>query len=310
MRKFFAFVIALALTVISTPWLHPAAADQVNVYQNNQLVKSVVFKIGVPEYVVNGQTPGVKMDVAPFIQSDRTFVPVRFLGNALGVTQDRITWDNPSQTATLQGANATLQLAIGQARVVSNGQAKAIDVAPVLKSDRTFLPARFVAEGLGYQVAWDDATQTVVCWPVGQPQPDTSAAVNYLNGQAQQPVNPPVQPQAPTSILPNGGYTVPGNTNLNILVDKDGYPKGQIDFQIQIRKGNLQQQYTDAQSILSQTIDAETVDKAISYAKQVEDALNNPHYCPITTFNSSNGMAVRVGAGGGYSIEFQVWSIN
>ncbi|MCL6478336.1 MAG: copper amine oxidase N-terminal domain-containing protein, partial [Peptococcaceae bacterium] len=63
----------------------PAMADQVNVYENQKLLKSVVFKIGTPYYVVNGQKPGVKMDVAPFIENDRTFVPVRFLGNALGV---------------------------------------------------------------------------------------------------------------------------------------------------------------------------------------------------------------------------------
>ena len=160
----FALVLALAL---------PAMAEQVNVYENNQLVKSVVFKIGVSEYVVDGQTPGVKMDVAPFIESDRTFVPVRFLGNALGVTDSNIAWDNNTKTATLQD-NATLSMTIGQARITSDGKTKPIDVAPLLKSDRTFLPARFVAEGLGYQVDWDEATQTVVCWPAGQEKPDVS----------------------------------------------------------------------------------------------------------------------------------------
>ncbi len=54
----FALVLALAV---------PALADQVNVYENSKLVKSVVIKIGVPYYVVNDQTPGVKMDVALFI---------------------------------------------------------------------------------------------------------------------------------------------------------------------------------------------------------------------------------------------------
>lgn len=192
MRKFlfFAmFVIALALVTINLPMVkhaHAAEESKVDVYnQQKQLVKSVVFKIGVPYYVVNGQTPGIKMDVAPLIKDDRTFVPVRFLGNALGLDDSRITWDDGTQTATLKG-NATLQMTIGQAQVVSNGQAKAIDVAPVLTSDRTFLPARYVAEGLGYQVGWDEATQTVICWPQGEAKPDVSAAVDYLN-RVQQP---------------------------------------------------------------------------------------------------------------------------
>ncbi|OPX92206.1 MAG: hypothetical protein A4E52_00072 [Pelotomaculum sp. PtaB.Bin013] len=181
MKKFIAFILFLAVAVIVVPWLHPAKADQVNVYQDNQLVKSVVFKIGVSEYVVNGQTPGVKMDVAPFIQNDRTFVPVRFLGNALGVNNSNITWDNATQTATLKGAKATLNMTIGKAEVVSNGVTKAIDVSPMLVDPgRTMLPARFVAEGLGYQVDWDEATQTVICWPAGQTKPDVRAAVNYL----------------------------------------------------------------------------------------------------------------------------------
>lgn len=183
---FIGFTLALALFVINLKHIIPAYAEQVDVYENQKLVKSVVFKINVPYYVVNGQPPGVKMDVAPFIQNGRTFVPVRFLGNALGLDDGRITWDGPTQTATLRG-NATLQMTVGRAQVVSNGTAKDIDVAPVIADPgRTMLPARYVAEGLGYEVGWDEATQTVVCWPKGEPRPDVTAAVNYLI-QAQKP---------------------------------------------------------------------------------------------------------------------------
>lgn len=298
-------IMALTLIVIMALAL-PAMADQVNVYQNNQLVKSVVFKIGVPEYVVNGQTPGVKMDVAPFIQNDRTFVPVRFLGNALGVTNDLITWDNSSQTATLKGANATLQMTIGQARVVSNGQAKAIDVAPVLKSDRTFLPARFVAEGLGYQVAWDDATQTVVCWPAGQPQPDVSAAVNYLNGQTQQPVQPPV-PQGNTYTL--NGYQIPVGTKLNIdksPSDSNNPKEAELQFNIDLTKGDLQSQWNDATAILSQTLDSQTVSDVISYAKQKTARNQELKF----KYWNSNGKSVGVISQWGDSgTEITVWSV-
>lgn len=190
MKRFLALIIFLAMAVILVPWLHPArAADQkVDVYENQKLVKSVVFKIGVPYYVVDGKTPGVKMDVAPFIQNNRTFVPVRFLGNALGVTNDNIAWDNGTQTATLKGAKATLSMTIGKPEVLSNGSARAIDVAPMLVDPgRTMLPARFVAEGLGYEVGWDEATQTVICWPQGQPKPDVTAAKQYLIEQAAKP---------------------------------------------------------------------------------------------------------------------------
>lgn len=289
-------VILMSMFLMAGPVM--AADDaQVNVYDKGQ-IKSIVFAIGFNQYFVNGQTPGVKMDVAPFIKNDRTFVPVRFLGNALGLDDSKITWDNGTQTATLKG-NATLQMTIGQASVTSNGVPKQIDVAPLLQSDRTFLPARYVAEGLGYEVGWDEATQMVVCWPAGQPQPDVSAVVDYLNNQG---AIPPVVEGNTVN-----GYIVPANTDLN--VSTTGYKNsGSIVFNINLKDGNLEQQYADAQSIISQAVDPATTNEAMEYAKKVQDAYENPHYCPITTFNAPNGMAIRVGDGGGYTVQFDLWS--
>lgn len=278
----------------------PAMAEQVDVYQNNQLVKSVVFKIGVPYYVVNAQIPGVKMDVAPFIQSDRTFVPVRFLGNALGISDDNINWNDDVQRVFIAGPNnVALTMTIGAKEIQVNADTKPIDVAPMLQSDRTFLPARYVAEGLGYQVGWDDTTQTVVCWSAGETKPDVSAAVSYLNNQG---ATPPVV--AGNTV---NGYTIPAHTDLYIFdkpyqVASDGK---QIVFQIQLKKGNLQQQYADAQSIISQTVDPATTAEAMEYAKQGQ---YNDGPLPTKNYYSPNGMGVCVGAGGGYTVQIDLWS--
>lgn len=296
--------IALALVLVLVLAL-PAMAEQVNLYQNNQLVKSVVFKIGVPYYVVNGQTPGVKMDVAPFVKSDRTFVPVRFLGNALGLDDSRIIWDNSTQTATLKGS-ATLQMTIGQASITSDGVPKKIDVAPILQSDRTFLPARYVAEGLGFEVGWDDATQTVVCWPAGEIKPDVSGAVDFLNKQ----VTAPAQPVSGDIV---NGYNIPKNTDLTIAnYAKEARDGKWMVFSINLKKGNLEQQYADAESIISQAVDPATSAEVMDYAKKMQDPILSPipvDWPSTTTFNSPNGMAVRVGAGGGYTVQFDLWSI-
>jgi len=301
LKKFKLFALAAMLLLVTA--IPAAMADQVNVYENQKLVKSVVFKIGVPYYVVDGKTPGVKMDVAPFIHNDRTFVPVRFLGNALGVSDDNIAWDNAKQMATLRGAKAELRMIIGQPLIFSTVSGpKPIDVAPMLVDPgRTMLPARFVAEGLGYQVEWDEATQTVICWPAGEPKPDVSAAVEYLTR-----IDQPVQGKTVN------GYVIPEHTFL--YISTTGYKNSDsIVFSIQLNKGFLQQQYADAQMILSQALDADTVAKAIDHAKQTQDALLSPvpvKWPPITTFNSPNGMAVRVGAGGRNSVQFDVWKTN
>lgn len=192
MKKFLALIFVLALAVIFIPWLHPAGAveqSKVDVYEDQKLVKSVVFAIGMDQYFINGQTPGIKMDAVTFLENGRTFVPVRYLGRALGLTDQDITWDNDKNKATLKG-KATLEMTIDKPEIITNGQAKAIDVAPVLKSEpawRTYLPARFVAEGLGYQVDWDESTQTVICYPKDEPKPDVSVVQQYIKESAAKP---------------------------------------------------------------------------------------------------------------------------
>ena len=190
MERLKILVLFLALALLAAIPAAGSQQERVDVYENQKLVKSVVFAIGLDEYFVNGQTPGYKMDAAPFIENDRTFVPVRYLGYALGLTPADVSWDNASQKATLRRGPTVLEMTIGVPEVVTNGQAKAIDVAPILKSEpawRTYLPARFVAEGLGYEVDWDRTTQTVICWPKDEQKPDVRAVQEYVREQVLKP---------------------------------------------------------------------------------------------------------------------------
>ena len=52
-------------------------------------------------------------------------------------------------------------LVIGTCRAIVFGRSVENDVAPLIVSSRTMLPARFVAENLGATVGWDNATHTV-----------------------------------------------------------------------------------------------------------------------------------------------------
>lgn len=47
-------------------------------------------------------------------------------------------------------------LTIGEKEALVFGEAKINDVAPIIRNDRTMLPARFVAENLGAKVEWDE----------------------------------------------------------------------------------------------------------------------------------------------------------
>ena len=118
------------------------------------------FFIGSTVYSQNGSMK--VMDAAPYIKSDRTYVPVRFLAYMLGVTDEGVKYDEATKTVTITKGNDEVQLVIGSTSIMVNGEAKTMDVAPEITSDRTFLPARYVAEGLGYTVGWNPATQSVV----------------------------------------------------------------------------------------------------------------------------------------------------
>jgi len=204
MKKPLIIVLGLVLLVAFATVATAGDKTQVDVYDRQELVKSVVFVIGSTEYFVNGQTPGVKMDAEPFIENSRTFVPIRYLSNALVVVDKHIGWESPTVTLDQPGM-PVVELSVGQKQIKSDGQAKAMDVAPLLRDGRTYLPARFVAEALSYQVGWDSGNNAVICWPKGTEEPDISNVVGYVNGESpkqpvvEEPVTPTVPEQPPVN---------------------------------------------------------------------------------------------------------------
>ena len=58
-------------------------------------------------------------------------------------------------------ANNEMVLTIGKTTAMVFGTMKTNDVAPIIRNDRTMLPARFVAENLGAEVFWDEEARMV-----------------------------------------------------------------------------------------------------------------------------------------------------
>ncbi len=179
MKKLITLVLAAIFTLSV---FVPVFAGQKVAIKDQDQIKLVVFKIGDSNYYVedkDGNILTVPMDVAPYIKDGRTLVPARFLGNALGVPDEKITWDQATKTATLQGKKK-LTLVIGSLNMKSDDEVVKMDVAPEIKSGRTMLLARYVAEGLGYEVGWDAARKLVICWEEGTPQPDMSKILKEI----------------------------------------------------------------------------------------------------------------------------------
>lgn len=117
------------------------------------------FTVDETVYYVNG-VPG-QMDVAPFAESGRTFVPVRYLAYCLGMNDSDVVWNPAEQTATLTEDGFAVILQIGNPSMNVDGEPRLMDVAPQARSNRIFLPARFVVEAFGGTVEWNGETQTV-----------------------------------------------------------------------------------------------------------------------------------------------------
>ncbi|SHJ40103.1 N-acetylmuramoyl-L-alanine amidase [Desulfofundulus thermosubterraneus] len=126
-------------------------------------IQEVVFKVGEKNYYVNEKS--FIMDASPFINQGRTYVPLRYLALALNVAEKDILWDKNTKTVLLTKDGVELRLTVGSRTITVNGQAKDIDVAPVIRDGRSYLPARHVAEALGYRVEWNQQNRTVLVQP-------------------------------------------------------------------------------------------------------------------------------------------------
>ncbi len=115
--------------------------------------------------VVNGEQVDFTGDQPPVIDSaGRTLVPVRKVFEKLG-SDVTIGYDETTRTVMMSKGITNLALYIGESDLAIEefGEVRYVemDTVPVIMNDRTMLPARFVAEALGAQVGWDEATRTV-----------------------------------------------------------------------------------------------------------------------------------------------------
>lgn len=154
--KRIALILVLVLGIMAAPFAGPAA---VQAEQGGSFVNGT-FVLDQNVYWSNGQP--ITMDVAPFAQNNRTFVPVRYLANILGMDGAQIGWDAGAQEVNLDNGQIQVQLYMGDNTLYIDGSPSAImDVAPVVLDGRVFLPARWVAEAFDATVNWDPVVNAV-----------------------------------------------------------------------------------------------------------------------------------------------------
>ena len=119
--------------------------------------------------LVNGE-PVTFTDAAPVLKDGRSFLPMAATFEALGFPAEDMTWDSDTQTAAASKDGTTISLTIGKKaiQVTQAGAAAGVsietDTAPYIDAatSRTYIPVGLVADALGYRVAWDGETSTVI----------------------------------------------------------------------------------------------------------------------------------------------------
>ena len=110
-------------------------------------------------------------DAKPFIdKNNRTQVPMRALGEALGCNVDYQNGEVIVQKKTKSGLNVEAHYEKNNDTTIwfsvfVNGHDWIGDLSDsgfIMKNNRTYLPARYVAEDMGYTVDWNPATNTVI----------------------------------------------------------------------------------------------------------------------------------------------------
>ncbi len=122
----------------------------------------IKLQIGNRMAVINDKT--VVLELAPFIESGRTLVPLRFVAETFGA---KVEWEPKEQKITITLENKTIILLVGKKEALVNNERYYLEVPPKvieipeIGGGRTVVPLRFVSEALGAQVDWEPELQII-----------------------------------------------------------------------------------------------------------------------------------------------------
>ncbi|MDA3733224.1 stalk domain-containing protein [Niameybacter massiliensis] len=124
---------------------------------NAAVAKEIVLTAGSMAYTVNGEAKTA--DAAVTIKDARTMVPVRLVADEFGKVDFGTI--NGVGTVTVFKDGNVLQFQNGSNIMNKNGIAIPMDAKCEIVNGRTFIPVKYVADGLGISYTWDAATKSV-----------------------------------------------------------------------------------------------------------------------------------------------------
>jgi len=117
-----------------------------------------VINLWIGEQTARVDGDDVLLDCPPQIISGRTFVPLRFVSEALGFD---IGWNGADRSIAIKAGDDELVIWVNKTTYLKNGEEFAMDAPPVIVNGRTLVPIRLIGEAFGAKVEWDGSERMV-----------------------------------------------------------------------------------------------------------------------------------------------------
>jgi len=174
----------------------------------------------------------ISSDVEPFIKNGTTFVPIRFIAEALNV--EKITWNDSSKSVYIKNRSTSILLLVNQNYAYVNNEYKTLNNTALLVNSRTFVPLRFVSEILGANVVWNESNYTISISTTSN-FPDTSTISPSINIPTKNSTNIPVSSNnktSPNTLKASADSTTKqtDNSDINNVITNNIKPSPDIDM--------------------------------------------------------------------------------
>lgn len=198
-------------------------------------VKGARKNVATANVVVNGYN--LKSRYAPYVDGNRTFVPIRELTELMGAD---VQWDQGTKSVRIRLRNQDVKLKINSSVVYVNNKKMQMDkqstprLTQYVRQNgdyKTMVPLRFLSENLGFNVQWNNAARqaSVSNGSVQAPQ----KRVNQKNKPAAQPKPQVKKPNTAPANKPSVAVQDKGSNQIEVPrrveKPKNGKPTVVID---------------------------------------------------------------------------------
>lgn len=196
--KKFAFMLLLLLFVVVLPGQGHAAGGSNKIFLDG---KELTAGLDVPVENVNNSI----------------MVPLRMIAENLGY---QVNWDQKSKTVTIEQQGKTIKLIVDQTAASVDDKTVLLTTAPLLRSDTTLVPIRFIGEQFGLKVTWHNTTKVVNL--ITPEIPDSTSNTGESSGDGgTSVVVPPVDTTANLTMVNGISFS---ENRLTIAMDGNSQP--------------------------------------------------------------------------------------